>query len=125
MAKDKKAKKTKKPGKATKKLKALSQNPLLADIVAAALVATAAALKDSKRARALAADAGDELAKLSRAGAERGSALWDLALEIGRRSLSTLTGDESIETAKAKSSAKRASKRPGTKKSGKAKRAGG
>jgi len=50
-----------KPGKSaklTRRLQAISENPLLADIVAAALVATASALKDSKKARQLAASAG-------------------------------------------------------------------
>ena len=64
MSKDKK-KKEKKAGKNKDKLKALAGNPLVADVVAAALVATAAALKDRKRARALASDAADELTALS------------------------------------------------------------
>ncbi|HEX6660738.1 MAG TPA: hypothetical protein VF067_02585, partial [Sphingomicrobium sp.] len=66
------------------------RNPWVADVVAAALVATAAALKDSKKAQRLAADAGDEIEKLSKKGAERGNALWQMALEIGRRSLEEL-----------------------------------
>ncbi len=45
MAKDKK-KKGKKGAKATDSIKALAKNPLVADVVAAALVATASALKD-------------------------------------------------------------------------------
>lgn len=95
----KKKKKNKKSAKGAAKvstLKALAENALIADVVAAALVATASALKDSNRARALANDAGEELNKLSKAGAERGSALWDLALQIGRRSLETLTSDSGI-----------------------------
>ena len=88
-----------KPAKAaTKKVKEWSKNPLVGEIVAAALVATAAALKDSRKAQRLAADAGDELEKLSKKGAERGNALWQMALEIGRRSL-----EEINESAKAKS----------------------
>ena len=86
-----------KPGKSaklTRRLQAISKNPLLADIVAAALVATASALKDSKKARQLAASAGDELTALSKEGSERGNALWQLALEIGRRSLDSLAGEE-------------------------------
>jgi hypothetical protein len=80
-----------KPAKAaTRKLKDWSQNPLVADVVAAALVATASALKDSRKAQRLAAEAGDEIEKLSKKGAERGSALWQMALEIGRRSLEEL-----------------------------------
>jgi hypothetical protein len=103
--KDKKAKKgndisallSSKPAKAaTKKVKEWSKNPLVGEVVAAALVATAAALKDSKKAQRLAADAGDEIEKLSKKGAERGNALWQMALEIGRRSL-----EEINESAKA------------------------
>jgi hypothetical protein len=81
-----------KPAKAaTRKLKDWSQNPLVADVVAAALVATASALKDSRKAQRLAAEAGDEIEKLSKKGAERGSALWQMALEIGRRSLEEIS----------------------------------
>jgi hypothetical protein len=109
VAKDKK-KKSKKAGgsKPARSLKALTQNPVVADVVAAALVATAAALKDSRRARALASDVGDELAKLSRAGTRQGEALWDMALQIGRRSLqSAMTGSDSLKSAKPKSKPKR------------------
>jgi len=116
MSKDKKKKKDKKAGKSGAMLKSLAQNPLVADVVAAALVATASALKDSKRARALASDAADELAKLSKKNAERGNALWDMALQIGRRSLETLVADDapmraSAKPAGKKNSAKKASKR--------------
>ena len=119
MAKDKK-KKGKKSTKATDSIKALAKNPLVADVVAAALVATASALKDSKRARALASEAGDELTKLSKAGARQGEALWDMALQIGRRSLEALSGgDEAPSKAKPKAKAK---PKPATaKKSGKKK----
>lgn len=92
MAKDKK-KKDKKSGKKAGSLKALAQNPMVADVVAAALVATAAALKDSKRARALASDAADELTALSRTSAKSGTALWEMALQIGRQSLEALVAD--------------------------------
>jgi len=92
-----------KPAKAaTKKVKEWSKNPLVADIVAAALVATASALKDSRKAQRLAADAGDEIEKLSKKGAERGNALWQMALEIGRRSL-----EEINESAKASAKTRR------------------
>jgi general stress protein YciG len=77
-------------GKAAKRLKALTDNRIVADVIAAALVATASALKDSKKARQLAASAGDELEKLSKKGAEQGNAMWQLALDIGRRSLEEL-----------------------------------
>ena len=80
-----------KPAKAAaKKVKEWTENPMVAHVVAAALVATASALKDSKKAQRLAAEAGDELEKLSKKGAERGNALWQMALEIGRRSLEEL-----------------------------------
>lgn len=108
MAKDKKkdkGKKADKQGTAKGTFKALADNPMVADVVAAALVATASALKDSNRARALASDAGDELAKLSKAGAERGSVLWDMALQIGKRSLEAFAADPP-KKAKSKTAAK-------------------
>ena len=115
--KDKKKKKGKKSAdKGGSTLKALAGNPLVADVVAAALVATAAALKDSKRARALATDAGDELAKLSKVGAKNGEALWEMALQIGRRSLEAMTGaGEEGRSAPSKSKSKPGAKRGGKK----------
>jgi hypothetical protein len=80
--------------KTAKSLKALSQNPLVADVVAAALVSMAAALKDSDKARRLANDAGDQLNALSKKSAKQGDAMWDLALDVGRRTLETLAGEE-------------------------------
>ncbi|WP_028970026.1 hypothetical protein [Sphingomonas sp. URHD0057] len=101
MVKDKKKKKDdkksagqKKAAKTARRLKAITQNPLVADVVAAALVATAAALKDSKKARQLAAQGADQLGKLSKEGASKGNAMWDLALDIGRRSLEALAGEK-------------------------------
>ena len=105
MSKDKKKKKDKKdkkhganlakaPKRAAKSLQALTQNPLVADVVAAALVSMAAALKDSDKARRLANDAGDQLNALSKKSAKQGGAMWDLALDIGRRTLETLAGEE-------------------------------
>lgn len=107
MTKSKKAKKAKKSGKVAgakgARLMELAQNPLVADVVAAALVATAAALKDSKRARALASDVGDELATLSKKGAKAGDALWEMALEIGRQSVGALSGKDASRKTKPKS----------------------
>ena len=107
MSKDKKKKTTKKdkkagngsairkvPKKAAKSLQALTENPLVADVVAAALVSMAAALKDSDKARRLANDAGDQLDALSKKSARQGNAMWDLALDVGRRTLETLSGEE-------------------------------
>lgn len=112
MAKDKKKKKDKaskraSSAKAKDSLKALAQNPLVADVVAAALVATASALKDSNKARKLATEAGDEITKLSKAGAEKGNALWEMALQIGRRSLEAMVADSAAKRGKSKSSGKK------------------
>lgn len=113
MAKDKKKKKKDKASKggsaakAKNSLKALAENPLVADVVAAALVATASALKDSNKARKLATEAGDELTKLSKAGAEKGNALWEMALQIGRRSVEAMMADNAAKRGKSKSSGKR------------------
>lgn len=91
MAKDKKKKKKdKKAGKsglAVKRLQSFAENPMVANIVASALVATAAAIKDPAKARKLAAQAGDQLTDLAKDGVDRGNAMWQLALDVGRRAL--------------------------------------
>jgi hypothetical protein len=110
VSKDKKKKKKDKKNSAASPiggLKSLSQNPLVADVVAAALVATAAAIKDSNKARKLAEVAGDEIEALAKEGAERGNAMWQLALDVGRRALETYAGD----SVKPRSSASRAKAR--------------
>jgi hypothetical protein len=103
VTKDKKKKGSKKSGsvkpakiakKATKKLKTLTENPIVADVVAAALVAMASALKDSEKAKRMASDASDQLNSLSKKSAKHGNAMWDLALDVGRRTLETLAGEE-------------------------------
>jgi hypothetical protein len=88
--------------KATKSLKALAENPLVADVVAAALVATAAALKDSKKARQLADQAGDQLGDVAEGSADRGAAMWQLALEVGRRALDALGAEDQPKSRKGK-----------------------
>ena len=99
MPKDKKKKsKDKKkgksgPAKAVKTIKALADNSLVADIVAAALVGMASALKDSEKAKKLASKAGDELGKMAKSNARQGGAMWDLALNIGRQTLDTLAAE--------------------------------
>jgi hypothetical protein len=114
MSKDKKKKKAKKADKGgaarktVKNLQALSKNPMVADLVAATLVGAAAAFKDSNRARQLAANASDELQALAKEGAERGNAMWQLALEVGRRALNELVGER--ETPKAAPKPKKAAK---------------
>ena len=96
VAKDKKKKKAKKgaksdvAAKAAKRLKAMTSQSDGRRHRRSALVGAAAALKDAKKARQLAAHAGDELETLAKQGAERGSAMWQLALDIGRRSLELL-----------------------------------
>ena len=103
MAKDKKKKKKDKgDGKARKSrggadaLKALAQNPLVADVVAAALVATSAALKDSRKAQRLAAEASDELEALAKKGAEQGKAAGapDRSARARRADGGTREGDQ-------------------------------
>ena len=84
MAKDKKAKKKSKT-KTADAIKSVAMNPMVQEVVAAALVATAAALKDSKKARAMAEQAGDQIEKLAGEGAQKGKALWALALDVARR----------------------------------------
>jgi hypothetical protein len=78
------------PAKAVKTMKALADNPLVADIVAAALVGMAAALKDSDKAKKLAGKAGEQLGKMNKTSAKQGGAMWDLALNIGRQTLEAL-----------------------------------
>lgn len=118
MAKNKKKKKDKKAGKASsatlgERLEQLTNNRLVADIVATALVATASALKDSKKARALAASAGDELEQLAKEGAQRGNAMWKLALEVGRQALEEIAGEaKSPKAPKAPKARKAAKPRP-------------
>ena len=114
MAKDKKRKKDKKAAKsgskATRTLQALAQNPLVADVVAAALVATASALKDSNKARRMAADVSDELEGLAKDGARRGNAMWKLALDLGRQALEEI-GQEFVSSRVDKSSPARRPKK--------------
>lgn len=102
--KSKKDKKDKKAKKADKKLKlsskisraaskagaTITSHPAVSEVVAAALVGAAAALRDPKKARQLANAGSDKLEALGKEAAERGSALWALALEVGRKSLETL-----------------------------------
>lgn len=81
------------PAKAVKTLKSLAENPVVADVVAAALVGMAAALKDSDKAKKLAGKASDELGKMAKSNAKQGGAMWDLALNIGRQTLDALAAE--------------------------------
>ena len=83
-------KKALKATKPRKIVKAAKEHPMIAEVIAAALVATAAALKNPDKARRLAEDARDELTKIGQAGAEGSSELWQLAVEIGRRAIDSI-----------------------------------
>jgi hypothetical protein len=73
----------------------LASNPVVAEIVAASLVAAAAAIKNPKKARAMAASVGDELEAAGKGAQAKGNAFWQLAMDIARRSIEALGADES------------------------------
>ena len=134
MAKDKKDKKAKKKAqaanaggknlsKARSSLEAIIDHPAAAEIVAAALVATASALKDSKRARLLASEAGDALNEMVREGAGKGNALWKMAIEIGRRSLEAMANPKTVKAAGSRTKVSAKPKTSGKKRVAKAKTA--
>ena len=91
--------------KAVKGAKKIANNPMATEIVAATLVAAAAALRDPKKAKALALEAADDLKKAAKSGAD-GGALWKLALDVARRSIDTVGKDDGPKKAK-KSGAKK------------------
>src|SRR6185369_5848476 len=93
--------------KVAKRLDQISRNPLVADVVAATLVAAAAALRDSDKAHQLAAKAGKDLEDLAQRGAKSGNALWQLALDVGRQSLETIAASSGKKAAKPKAKAAR------------------
>lgn len=109
MGKDKKKNKQK-GGKTASRLKDLAGNPVVAELVAAALVSTAAALKNPNKAKAMAADAQDELTAMAKEGARKGTAMWQLALDVGRQALETLVGEPKGGKSSAKPAAKAARK---------------
>ena len=95
MAKPAKAAKVEKVMKGAKKIAA---NPATTEIVAATLVAAAAALRDPRKARALASEAANDLKQAAKSGVD-GGALWQLALDVARRSIDTI-GSENGKKAK-------------------------
>ena len=95
--------------KAGKKAAGLAANPLVAEVVAATLVAAAAALRNPKKARDMAAAAAGELESASKATSKSGSALWQLALDVARRSIDSVGADGAA--VKRKSKAKKKSKK--------------
>lgn len=72
---------------------------IVEEIVAATLVAAAAAIRDPKKARAMAASAGSELRALTDEAAKEGSALWHLALDVASQSLEFLAKAKSGKSA--------------------------
>ena len=93
---------------ATSKAKKLAANPAVAEIVAASLVAAAAAIKDPKKARGMAAAVGEELSKASKQSIDRGNRFWALALDVAQRSIDALGSDSTV--GKAKGTKKKAKK---------------
>lgn len=91
-----------KVGKAIKKTKSatskLAESPLVTEVVAAALVATAAAIKDPAKARKMAASAGADLKHVGKKSSAKSEVFWKLALDVARRTL------ESLEDTKQQSS---------------------
>lgn len=86
------------PPKASKtltKARKLASNPVVAEVVASTLVAAAAAMRNPKKARAMAAEAADELTEMASSAANKSGALWQMALDIARRSIDALgSGDD-------------------------------
>lgn len=87
----------------------LASNPLVSEVVAATLVAAAAALKNPKKARALAESAGNEIGSASKEMANKGGAMWSLAMDIARNSLEAIAGEST--PAKPKKAAKKQAKK--------------
>lgn len=91
-----------KPAKATKVAKVAkvavsakkgAKNPAAAEVVAATLVAAAAALRNPKKAQALALEAADDIKRAAKSGINSGEAMWQLALDVARRSIDALGPD--------------------------------
>jgi len=103
MAKDKKNKGGKKAKadklrkavkKASKKAAKIAANPLVAEVVAATLLAAAAAIRNPKKARELALSAGDELSSAAKGAVGQGNAFWKLAMDVAKRSVDALGEDQ-------------------------------
>ena len=105
-AKITKVAKSAKVQRVVKGAKKIAQNPMTTEVVAATLVAAAAALRDPKKARALALEAADDLKKAAKSGAD-GGALWKLALDVARRSIDAVGKDDGGRKAKKAGSKKK------------------
>ena len=88
-----------KPAKVTKvakvatSAKKVAKHPAAAEVVAATLVAAAAALRNPKKAQALALEAADDIKRAAKSGINSGEAMWQLALDVARRSIDALGPD--------------------------------
>ena len=97
-AKIRKVVKTAKVVKVVKGAKKLAKHPMATEVVAATLVAAAAALSNPKKAQALALEAADDLKKAAKSGVD-GGALWQLALDVARRSIDEIGKERGAKTA--------------------------
>jgi hypothetical protein len=87
----------------------IASNPAVTEVVAATLVAAAAALRDPKKARQLAVTAADEIKEATKGGQGRGAALWQMALDVAKRSIDAANAD--AKPAKKPSTARKAAKK--------------
>ena len=71
----------------------IASNPAVTEVVAATLVAAAAALRDPAKARQLALSAADEIKAATKGGQGKGAALWQMALDVAKRSIDTANAD--------------------------------
>jgi histone H1/5 len=106
-------------GRLRKKAVKVATNPVVAEVVASTLVAAAAAMRNPKKARAIAEAAVDEVESASKQMADKGSALWKLAMDVARKSIDSIASDD--EPAKpqkkpAKKAARKPAKKPAKKK---------
>ena len=67
-----------------------ASRPEVSEIVAAALVGAAAALRDPTKARQLAASVGEEIEQAAKGAAGQGAAIWQLAMDVAKRSVDAL-----------------------------------
>jgi hypothetical protein len=118
-AKVQKIAKAAKVEKVMKGAKKIASSPATTEIVAATLVAAAAALRDPKKARALAAEAAHDLKQAAKTGVD-GGALWQLALDVARRSIDAI-GEEKGGKPKAKAKKANGKAKDKAKKAGKKK----
>ena len=109
--KDKPAKLNKAVKKASKKAAKIAANPLVAEVVAATLLAAAAAIRNPRKAREIALSAGDELGNAAKGAAGQGNAFWKLAMDVAKRSVDALSEDEAPAPAKPRPAGRAAAKK--------------